>query len=273
MPELDLEQALRDLPHPSFKHRLRERMQPQTLTPYIVVRQVDAVIDFAKEVFDAQELLRTTGSAGGTHCELRIGDSKVIVGGGEKIDHDAMPTMLHVYVRDVDAMYRRAIAAGATSVMAPVDQEYGDRDCTVQDAGGNFWCIATSRGPAHKPEMLRDVTLYLHPHRVPDLIDFMARAVGSETLERYASPDGSTVVHAKIKVGNTVVEMGEAHGQWTPQPTMIYLLVGEADAAFERAIAAGGKAIMPPADQPYGARLAGVEDFAGNHWYLASPLA
>lgn len=271
MPELDLEQALRDLPRPSFKQRLRERMQPQTLTPYIVVRNVDAVIDFAKQVFDAEELLRSTGSAGGTHCELRIGDAKVIVGGGQHIEHDAMPTMLHMYVRDVDAMYQRAVAAGGKPVMPPVDQEYGDRDSVVEDAGGNLWCIATSRGTSYKPETLRDVTLYLHPYRVPDLIDFMTRAVGAETVERHA-PDGATVVHAKIKVGNTIVEMGEAHAEWKPQPTMIYLLVDSADVAFDRAVAAGGKVIMPPADQPYGSRLAGVEDFAGNHWYLASPL-
>ncbi len=268
MPELDLEQALRDLPRPSFRERLRASLEPQTLTPYIVVGEVDAVIDFTKRMFNADELVRSTGSAGGTHCEVRIGDSRVMIGGGAHLSHSAMPTMLHVYVPDVDAMFERALAAGAKNLGPPRDQQYGDRDCMVEDAGGNQWCLATSRGPSYRPDALRTVTLYLHPSGVPKLIDFTEQALGSHTLERYAAPDG-TVVHAKVQMGNSIIEIGEAHGQWQPMPSMIYVLVADTDAAYARAIDAGGKSIMPPADQSYGARMAGVEDQLGNQWYLA----
>ena len=271
MPEMDLEQALRDLPRPSFKERLRERMQMQTVTPYIVVGPVDEVIDFVKEAFSAEEIVRSTGSAGGTHCELRIGDSRVMIGGGANLAHKAMPTMLHMYVRDVDSVHRRAIDLGGTSMMEPVDQQYGDRDSVVADAGGNQWCLARSRTGAYKPETMRDVTLYLHPYGANDLVEFIGKAFGAETLERHAAPDGS-LLHAKVRLGNSIIEMGEAHGEWKPQPTMIYVMVSDADAAYERAIAAGAKSVQPPSDQPYGPRMAAVEDPAGNQWYLARPV-
>jgi PhnB protein len=271
MPELDLEQALRDLPRPSFKQRLRELMQPQTITPYIVVGPVDSVIDFTKEVLGASELVRSTGSAGGTHCEVRIGDSKLMIGGGPQFSDEAMPTMLHVYVDDVDAVYRRAVDAGAKGIMPPTEQVYGDRDSMVEDAGGNLWCFATSHGAAYKPVGLRDVTLYLHPYGAPQLAEFMSAAFGVEMLETFNAPDGS-LSHAKLRLGNTIIEMGEAHGQWTPQPTMLYVSVADVDTAYERALAAGAKAFKPPADQPYGARVAAVEDRGGNQWWLASAL-
>jgi uncharacterized glyoxalase superfamily protein PhnB len=269
MPELDLEQALRDLPRPSFKQKLRERMQPQTLTPYIVVGPVDEVIDFVKDAFGAEEILRSTGSAGGTHCEVRIGDSRLMIGGGANLAHKAMPTMLHLYVRDVDAAHRRAIDLGGKSLMEPTDQGYGDRDSVVADPGGNQWCLATSTKGTYKPEMMRDVTLYLHPHGAGNLIDFLSKAFGAETLERHAAPDG-TLIHAKVRVGNTIVEMGEAHGEWAPQPTMLHVLVADTDAAYARAIAAGAKSLNEPADNAYVGRMAAVEDPAGNQWYMAA---
>ena len=125
--------VLRHLPRPAFQAALRESLRPQTVTPYITVGRVDELIDFVKEVFGAEELLRATGSAGGTHCELRIGDSKLMIGGGAHLTSPAMPTMLHLYVPDVDAMHRRAVAAGAKSLMPPRDQEYGERDSVVEE--------------------------------------------------------------------------------------------------------------------------------------------
>jgi uncharacterized glyoxalase superfamily protein PhnB len=269
MPERDLELALRDLPRPEFKRRLRKLMEPQTVVPYITVRNVEAVIEFATSALGGEELLRTTGSAGGTHCEIRFGDSKVMFGGGVAMSEE-MPTMLHFYVPDVDAAYARAVQAGAKSLMAPVDQEYGDRDSVVVDPGGTQWCLATSRGPQYRPAGMRNVTMYLHPFGTDRLIDFAGAAFGAQTLERHAAPDG-TIAHAKIQLGNTIIEMGEGRPEWPPMPTMIHFTVADADASYERAIGAGAKSLDPPRDQAYGARMAGVEDPFGNKWYLAGP--
>lgn len=271
MPELDLEDVLRDLPRPAFKARLKETlMEQQTVVPYLTVGPVDEVADFVKEIFGAEQLVRSKGSAGGTHYSFRIGDSTLMVGGGAALAHKAMPTMLHVYVPDVDAMYQRAIDAGGKSLGAPRDQEYGDRDCVVEDVAGNQWCLATSKGPSYKPDAMRRLTLYLHPQGVRNLVDFMKRAIGIDVREQYEAPDG-TIAHAKVQLGNTIIEMGEAHAQWTPMPTMLYCNVPDADAAYERAIAEGGKSIAPPGNPPYSGRMAAIEDPAGNQWYFASP--
>jgi uncharacterized glyoxalase superfamily protein PhnB len=57
--------------------------------------------------------------------------------------HPAMPTMIHLYVPNVDAVYQRAVSAGGTSAMEPADQFYGDRSGGVKDPSGNHWHIAT----------------------------------------------------------------------------------------------------------------------------------
>lgn len=269
MPELDLEDVLRDLPRPAFRQRLKETlMEPQTVIPYLTVGAVDELAAFVKETFGAEELVRATGSAGGTHYSLRIRDSMLMIGGGEQLAHAAMPTMLHMFVPDVDEAHRKALDAGAKELMPPTDQEYGERDSAIEDLAGNQWCLATSKGPRYKPDRMRSVTIYLHPYGVRDLIAFMTRAFGVETLEQYPAPDG-TVMHAKVQLGNTLIEMGEAHGEWTPMPTMILVNVPDADAAYARAIAEGAKSIAPPANHPEG-RTGAVEDPAGNQWYLTS---
>ncbi len=83
------------------------------------MEQIDRLIGFIKQVFGAEETYRGIGSAGGTHCELRIGDSMIMCGGGPMIRGQEKPATLHVYVSDTDVVYERALAAGATSIAAP----------------------------------------------------------------------------------------------------------------------------------------------------------
>src|SRR5262245_780816 len=128
---LRIAEDLRELPHPAFKPRLgRElarraamttatatpaRQSAQTLTVYLAVRPAAGLIEFVKRAFGAEELVRTTGSGGGLHAEVRIGDAKVMIGGGEAWHGTPTPTALHLYVPDADAVYQRAIEAGALS--------------------------------------------------------------------------------------------------------------------------------------------------------------
>jgi len=108
-----------------------------TVTPRIVTRDVAGLVEFLKAVFDARGKERD-----GAPAEMQIGDSIVMVsdGGGQR---EAMPAFLYVYVDDVDRTYRRAVAAGATSLEAPADMPYGDRRAMVRDAWGNLWQVAT----------------------------------------------------------------------------------------------------------------------------------
>jgi uncharacterized glyoxalase superfamily protein PhnB len=194
-----------------------------------------------------------------------------MIGGGGAWHGQPTPTGLHLYVPDADQVYRRALEAGAESLHAPVDQPYGDREAGVRDVAGNHWYIATHQTGGHVPAGLGTVTPYLHPRGAPALIEFMKQAFGAEELEVHRSPEG-TVVHAKVRVGGSVIEMGEAHGQWQPMPTMFYLYVDDVDACYRRALAAGATSQEAPALQPYGERRAAVRDAFDNQWYLAAPV-
>ena len=244
----------------------------RTVTPYLVAQDAPGLIEFARRTFHAEERYRSIGSQGGLHAEVRIGDSILMIGGGApdlSWHGESWTTALHVYVEDVDAAFKRAIAAGATSTHEPVDQEYGERSGGVKDPAGNHWYIATWKGERYVPDGLHDVNVYMHPERAEPLIDFLKRAFGAELLEKHASAD--RVHHAKLKIGDTPIEMGEAHGPYQPMRTMFYLHLPEVDAAYRHALEAGATPISAPSDTAQGERMAGVEDPFGNQWYIGAP--
>src|SRR5258706_6431653 len=114
-----------------------------TVTPYLIVQEADQLIDFVKQAFGAIETYRGTGSAGGIHAEVRIGDSMVMIGGGGSWSGEPRPATIYLYVNDVDTVYKQTVEAGAISTMEPEDQPYGDRLSGVDDRFGNVWYIAT----------------------------------------------------------------------------------------------------------------------------------
>ena len=245
-----------------------------TVTPYLVAQDGPALLEFAKQAFGAEEKFRTVGSAGGLHSEARIGDSMLMIGGsipGREFHSTANTHALHVYVEDTDAVYQKALAAGATSISPPADQEYGERSAGIKDPAGNYWYIATHQGPTYVPKGLNNVNAYLHPLRGEPVITFLKRAFGAEELGKYASPDG-VIHHAEIRVGSSVVGLGEAHGPYQPMAGMFYLYVPDCDAVYQRALKAGATSIDEPTDQPYGDRSAAVKDAFGNQWYIATHI-
>ena len=115
----------------------------QSVIPYLIVADVAGLIEFLVRAFGATEKERHSDAEGAIrHAEVKIGDSAIMMGGARG-DWPAMPCMNYVYVSDTDAAYARALEAGATSVLAPVDQYYGDRNAGVKDEFGNLWWIAT----------------------------------------------------------------------------------------------------------------------------------
>ncbi|MBV9496298.1 MAG: VOC family protein [Acidobacteria bacterium] len=109
-----------------------------TVTPYYIVPDLSAFLDFLGKAFGAETTLHEPGK----HAEARIGDS-MIMAGQEKQQWKAAPASTYLYVDDCDAWYRRALDAGATSQMEPADHDYGDRNGGVIDRWGNTWWIAT----------------------------------------------------------------------------------------------------------------------------------
>jgi PhnB protein len=246
----------------------------RTVTPYLVAQDGPALLEFAKQAFGAEEIFRTVGSAGGLHAEARIGDSMLMMGGGiPGREFRATPNThaLHIYVQDAYAVYQKALAAGATSIDGPRDQEYGERSASVKDPAGNYWYIATHKGASYVPKGLNDVNVYMHPRRAEPVINFLKRAFGAREIGKYASPEG-VVHHAEMRVGSSVVEMGEPQGPYPPLATMYYLYVPDVDRVYQTALAAGATSISQPADQPYGDRSGGVKDAFGNQWYIATHI-
>ncbi len=126
-----------------------------TVTPYLTVKGVANLLDFLKQAFDATVIEHIVGDDGTVHhAEARIGDSIVMMGEASEA-WQPKPGNLYLYVTDVDAVYQRAIQAGAKSVREPVNQFYGDRSGGVQDASGNQWWIATHIEDISKEELER----------------------------------------------------------------------------------------------------------------------
>jgi PhnB protein len=243
------------------------------VTPYLVAADGIGLLDFVHETFESEELRRATMPTG-VHGEVRIGDTTLMMGGGlagKQFPGTLQPGALHVYVEDTDAVTKKAIAAGATLIDEPRDQEYGERSSTVKDPHGNFWYIATHHGKSHIPEGLQSVNPYLHPRRAEPLISFLKRAFGAQEVAKYPSPDG-VIHHAVVRIGDSVLEMGEAHGKYEPVPAMFYLYVPNMEAIYRRALAAGATSHQQPTDQPYGDRNAAVKDAFGNTWYIATHI-
>ena len=242
------------------------------ITPYLVAENGIGLIDFVKNAFSAEETLHAEMPTG-VHAEVRIGDSTLMLGGGipgkAKFPQKPQQGALHMYVKDADAVYKQALKAGATSIDEPVDQDYGERSATVQDPAGNMWYIATAQGKSYLPEGLHNVNPYLHPRRAEPLINFRKRAFDAQEVVKYVSPDG-VVNHAQLRIGDAMLEMGEAHGKYETMPAMFYLYVPNVEDAYRRAVAAGATSFQEPTDQPYGDRNAGVRDSFGNTWYLAT---
>ena len=114
-----------------------------TITPFLTVQGADKLIDFMKQVFAATEIERIMQADGTVkHAEVRIGDSVMMISEARG-EWKPMPAALYLYISDVDAVYRRALEAGATSLMEPMDTFYGNRESGVKDQFGNYWWIAT----------------------------------------------------------------------------------------------------------------------------------
>jgi PhnB protein len=126
-----------------------------TVTPYLVVEGAAGLLDFLKQAFDAKEVFRMAGPNGTVaHAEVKIGNSMIMVGDAGA-EHPATPGVICLYVENVDEVYQRAVAAGATSIKEVANQFYGDRSGGVKDPSGMQWWISTHIEDVAPEEMER----------------------------------------------------------------------------------------------------------------------
>lgn len=126
-----------------------------TVSPYLIVEEPEKLLNFLRFTFGAHEIERITLPDGTiTHAEVKIGDTVVMLG-TTTADFHPLPCMVHVYTNNVDTIYQKGLEGGATSIMAPADQFYGDRSAGLKDPMGNYWWIATHKEDVSHEELNR----------------------------------------------------------------------------------------------------------------------
>ena len=133
-----------------------------TVTPHLIVKGAAKAIEFYKEAFGAEEVRRMPGPDGKLmHAEIRLGNSRILL--ADEFPHwgshgprgDSPAVLVHLYVEDADAVYRRALEAGAKPLMSMENQFWGDRYGKVADPFGHHWSIA-SRKEKLTPEQIME---------------------------------------------------------------------------------------------------------------------
>ncbi len=243
-----------------------------TLTPYLAVTGAARLIDFVKEAFGAEEKFRVNRPGAETimHAQLQIGDSVL-----ELADATDEFTARHVgnilHVNDVDDTYARALKAGATVLHPPVEQSYGDYEASVTDPSGNQWYITKIRATDHRSEDTRTILPHLILRGAAEFLEFAKQAFGAAEASVHKAPNGE-VVHARIRIGDSLLAFGEAHGQYPPMPGALHLYVKDVDTVYATAVRAGAKIVRPLRDEPYGDRAAVLQDAFGNMWFPSTHI-
>jgi PhnB protein len=122
-----------------------------SIQPYLYIRGAAQAIEFYKQAFGATERMRMNHPDGRImHAEVEFGDSVIMLAdevperGIQSPQHyGGVPGSIMFYVEDCDAVYRRAVAAGAKSLREPTDQFYGDRSAGIEDPFGFHWWLGT----------------------------------------------------------------------------------------------------------------------------------
>ncbi|PYN40159.1 MAG: glyoxalase [Candidatus Rokuibacteriota bacterium] len=137
----------------------------RTVTPYLAIKNAAKALEFYKRAFGATEsykLMMSDGRVG--HAEIRLDDSLVMLSdefpeyGGKAPDTlGGSPVSLHLYVEDVDAFVKKALAAGAKERKPVTDQFYGDRSGQLEDPFGHLWWVATHKEDVAPEEMQKRV--------------------------------------------------------------------------------------------------------------------
>lgn len=133
-----------------------------SVTPYLIVKDASRAIEFYKNSFGAQEIMRFPGPNGTiAHAELRIGDSVIMLADEQQAQYRSpetyggSPVSLMIYIPDVDKTFRQAVANGAKEIRAVQDQFYGDRSGNLVDPFGHVWTVATHVEDVSAEEMQR----------------------------------------------------------------------------------------------------------------------
>ena len=121
------------------------------------------------------------------------------------------------------------------------------------------------------PDGYPAVTPYLMVPDAARFIEFLSTVFGARVTEQLKRPDGK-IGHTEVRVGDSLIMLSEASEQHPATPVMLHFYVADVDAAFERAVRAGGTVVAPPTKQFYGDRSGGVKEPSGNTIWIATHI-
>lgn len=271
-----------------------------TVTPYLIVRELEPMVAFLKQAFGALEHFRAIGSQGGTHLELRIGDSMIMLSGGSQAQPaEPLPTMLFLYLEHVDTVYAAALAAGATEIMVPTDGAFGEpRGAGIKDPAGNQWFFANwADRPDAPPPFVEteratnlsaptpagsDTIPMLSYEDGPTAMDWLTSAFGFQEVTRWL--DDGKLSHGEMTTGSGRImlatptpayESPKHHREqcataraWSATPWVIdgvLVYVDDVDQHYARATAAGAT-ILGQLEDGFPGRRYRAEDIEGHRW-------
>jgi PhnB protein len=244
----------------------------RTLTPYLLVPGAVKLINFFKEAFGAEEIFRVArpGSDLIMHAEVRMAGSLIELADATAEFKPRASTNI-LYVPDVDATFQRALDAGATSLSAPMDQPYGDRQGTVKDPSGNSWHITTHGSGQHIVANTPAIVPMFQVRDAGKYVEFLEQAFGAREIFAAKDPQG-IARHVRLRVGNSILAGGESRGESQSAPFLLHMYVPNTDEVYANALRHGATTIRGLEDAPYGDRTATVQDPFGNLWSLATHI-
>lgn len=281
-----------------------------TASPRLTFKDAGKAIEFYKRAFGARENFRFEAGGHIAQAEIAIGDSILFLteewAEGGRFSAETLgnsPVWLTIRVGDVDTFAKVAIEAGM-KVKRPIQDEfYGHRDVLLMDPFGYTWNVYTVTEEMSIEEMHRrmeavesetektkaadaeqqrtgavpyiqegfhTITPYILVSGAAKFIDFLKEAFGAEERGRVPAPGGK-IMHAEVKLGDSMIEMSDGNEEYLPTPVAIHLYVDDADTTYARAIQAGATSLYKMVDQSYGDREGGVKDPFGNTWFIATP--
>lgn len=285
-----------------------KQTQQITATTFLIVKGAARAIEFYKQAFGATETMRLNmpGDRIG-YAELNIGGASIVLadespayGSVSAETLGGAPFYVQLSVPDVDAFAARAVAAGAKLDRPVQDQFFGRRSGTITDPFGFHWQISTHIEDVSAEEMQRrfnqliassappveqekwklpvpyirqgfhTLTPYLLATGAAKEIEFLKSAFGAEEIFRVARPGSDLIMHAELRIDDSMVELADATPEFPARVSLNILYVTDIDATHARAVAAGAISVREPADQDYGDRDSVVKDPGGSLWCLST---
>ena len=124
-----------------------------------------------------------------------------------------------------------------------------------------------------KPENYNSVSVYIVADSAQRVIDFLKKTFDTAELRRFGTPEGK-IMHAEVRVGDTVVMIADAGGAYPAFPVWLHVYVANDQATYKKALAAGGVSVQEPVNKPGDPDLrGGVKDPCGNTWWISTQIA